>query len=100
MDGTDNWSRAAGRRLRADRWSLAKLWGIAGIALAAFGTAWLAYSYRQSGAAAPTTAAALPQVVVSRPLVREPVFVRVRLGRVEVPVSSRLERLSRRGGLE
>jgi membrane fusion protein, multidrug efflux system len=71
MGDSDNWSWAGEHGLRADRRSLGKLWAVAGIALAAFGTAWLAYSYRQSGAAAPTIAAALPQVVVSRPLVRE-----------------------------
>src|SRR5262245_12255754 len=71
MGDSDNWSRAGEHGLRADRRSLGKLWAVAGIALAAFGAAWLAYSYRQSGAAAPTIAAVLPQVVVSRPLVRE-----------------------------
>jgi RND family efflux transporter MFP subunit len=71
MGDPDNWSWTGEHDVRADRRSLGKLWAVAGIALAAFGTAWLAYSYRESGAAAPTVAAALPQVVVSRPLVRE-----------------------------
>src|SRR5262245_56363139 len=40
-------------------------------------TAWLTYSYRQGDAAASVTPAALPQVVVSKPLMRE---VESRLG--------------------
>jgi multidrug efflux pump subunit AcrA (membrane-fusion protein) len=39
-------------------------------AIAAVGLAWLAYSYRQSDAAIPTSPPPLPQVVVSKPLVR------------------------------
>jgi multidrug efflux system membrane fusion protein len=42
-----------------------------GTAIAAVAFAWLAYSYRQSDAAIPTSAASPPQVVVSKPLVRE-----------------------------
>jgi membrane fusion protein, multidrug efflux system len=42
-----------------------------GTAIAAVGFAWLAYSYRESDAASPTSPAPLPQVVVSKPLVRE-----------------------------
>src|SRR5215813_18479 len=71
MDGANDGSRAAEQGPRAGRRSLAKLWGVAGIAVAVFGIGWLAYSYRQSDAAAPAHAAALPQVVVSKPLVRE-----------------------------
>jgi membrane fusion protein, multidrug efflux system len=40
-------------------------------ALTVLAAAWLAYSYRQSDAAASAAPAAPPQVVVSRPLVRE-----------------------------
>jgi len=42
-----------------------------GIAIAALGFAWLAYSYRQIDAASPNSPAPLPHVVVSKPLVRE-----------------------------
>ena len=55
---------------RGGRRSQAKLWIAVGIAIAVVATAWLAYSYRQSDAAA-SAPAALPQVVVSKPLERE-----------------------------
>src|SRR5262245_40337559 len=55
---------------RGGRRSQAKLWVAVGIAIAVVATAWLAYSYRQSDAAA-SAPAALPQVVVSKPLERE-----------------------------
>jgi multidrug efflux system membrane fusion protein len=42
-----------------------------GMAVAVIATAWLAYSSRQSDAAAAAAPAALPQVVVSKPVVRE-----------------------------
>jgi RND family efflux transporter MFP subunit len=42
-----------------------------GLAAAVIATAWLAYSSRQSNAAVSAAPAALPQVVVSKPLVRE-----------------------------
>src|ERR1700739_714877 len=42
-----------------------------GLAIALGAAAWLAYSYRQSDAAASAAPAALPQVVVSKPLVRD-----------------------------
>jgi hypothetical protein len=54
---------------RGGRRSQAKLWVAVGIAVVA--TAWLAYSYRQSDAVA-SAPAALPQVVVSKPLERSP----------------------------
>src|SRR5262249_13031237 len=44
---------------------------IAALAIARVVAAWLAYSYRQSDAAASAGLAALPQVVVSKPLERE-----------------------------
>src|SRR5215831_16199169 len=44
---------------------------IAILAIAVVATAWLTYSHRQSDAAAPAAPAALPQVVVSKPLERE-----------------------------
>src|ERR1700751_553550 len=44
---------------------------IATLAIAGVVAAWLAYSYRQSDAAASAGPAALPQVVVSKPLARE-----------------------------
>jgi RND family efflux transporter MFP subunit len=62
-------SRAREEGLRAARRSPAKLWGAFGIAIAVVASAWLAYSYHQSGAA--VAPAALPQVVVSRPLEHE-----------------------------
>ena len=69
MNKTDNQSRAREEGLRAARRSPAKLWVAFGIAIAAVASAWLAYSYHQSDAAA-SPPAALPQVVVSKPLVR------------------------------
>jgi hypothetical protein len=71
VNEASNRSRAGEKGLRADRRSLAKLCKIAGITAAVVGTAWLAYSYRQTDAAALADPAALPQVVVSKPLVRE-----------------------------
>jgi membrane fusion protein, multidrug efflux system len=44
---------------------------IAALAIAGVTAVWLAYSYRQSDAAASAAPPALPQVVVSKPLVRE-----------------------------
>jgi len=55
--------------LRARRRAPAKPWVAFGIAIAAVASALLAYSYHQSDAA--VAPAALPQVVVSKPLVRE-----------------------------
>jgi RND family efflux transporter MFP subunit len=48
-----------------------RLWTIAGTAIAAVGLVWLAYSYREGDAATQAAPKALPQVVVSKPLVRE-----------------------------
>jgi membrane fusion protein, multidrug efflux system len=47
-----------------------KLWLAVVMAIAVGATAWLAYSYGESDAAAPAAPAALPQVVVSKPLMR------------------------------
>src|SRR5262249_30088626 len=47
-----------------------KLWVAVAIAIAIVATAWLTYSYRQSDAAASAAPAALPQVLVSKPLER------------------------------
>ncbi len=66
--GNRRWVGEQGSRGR--RRSQAKLWVAVGIAIAVVATAWLAYSYRQSDAAA-SAPAALPQVVVSKPLERE-----------------------------
>jgi membrane fusion protein, multidrug efflux system len=71
VNGASNRSTAGEQGLRADRRSLAKLCKIAGITAAVVGSAWLAYSYRQTDAAALADPAPLPQVVVSEPLVRE-----------------------------
>src|SRR5262245_1004919 len=76
MELLNNINETGNRRLageqasRAGRRSQAKLWVAVGIAIAVVATAWLAYSYRQSDAAA-SAPAALPQVVVSKPLERE-----------------------------
>ena len=59
------------QRSRVGRWSQARLWVAVGIAIAVVATAWLAYSYRRSDAAASAAPAALAQVVVSKPLERE-----------------------------
>src|SRR5258707_3415783 len=59
------------QRSRVGRRSQAKLWVTVGIAIAVVATAWLAYSYRRSDAAASAGPAAQPQVVVSKPLVGE-----------------------------
>jgi membrane fusion protein, multidrug efflux system len=67
--GNPSWAEQQG--LRAHRRSPVKLWVAVGIAVAVVATAWLAYSDRQSNAAVPPAPAALPQVVVSKPLVRE-----------------------------
>src|SRR5215813_12693913 len=75
MELLNNINETGNRRLageqasRAGRRSQAKLWVAVGIAIAVVATAWLTYSYRQSDAAA--APAALPQVVVSKPLERE-----------------------------
>src|SRR5262245_18728928 len=55
---------------RGGRGSQAKLWVAVGIAIAVVATAWVTYSYRQGDAAASVAPAALPQVVVSKPLER------------------------------
>src|SRR5262244_1176433 len=66
--GNRRWAGEQGSR--GGRRSQAKLWVAVGIAIAVVATAWLAYSYRRSDAAA-SAPAALPQVVVSKPLERE-----------------------------
>jgi RND family efflux transporter MFP subunit len=71
VNENDNQSWAGEEGLRAARRSPAKLWVAVGIAIAVVVSAWLAYSYHQSDAAASPAPAALPQVVVSKPLVRE-----------------------------
>jgi RND family efflux transporter MFP subunit len=49
----------------------AKRWTAAGATVAVLATAWLADSYRQSDAVASVAPPSLPQVVVSKPLMRE-----------------------------
>src|SRR5215831_1652861 len=71
INKTGNRRWAGEQASRAGRRSQAKLWVAVGIATAVVATAWLAYSYRQSDAAASAAPAALPQVVVSKPLERE-----------------------------
>ena len=70
INETSNRRWAGEQGSRGGRRSQAKLWVAVGIAIAVVATAWLAYSYRQSDAAA-FAPAALPQVVVSKPLERE-----------------------------
>jgi multidrug efflux system membrane fusion protein len=77
MNDADHQSPSRKQGSRRGRWSPAKLTAIAATAIAAFGAAGLAYSYRQGGTTAAASAATLPQVVVSRPLVRD---VESRLG--------------------
>lgn len=70
MNDASSRSDAGERVWRAARRPLAKLWVGTAIAIAAFGTAWLVHLYRDSGAVAHADSAA-PQVVASKPLVRE-----------------------------
>src|ERR1700746_3261221 len=55
-----------GRRIREQSW--AKLWVASGLAAIVFVGAWLKYSPKASGSSAGAPHAALPQVVVSKPL--------------------------------
>ena len=71
MKEARNWRAARQQGQRADRRLPARLWVVLGTAIAAVGLAWLAYSYRESDAAIQAAPKALPQVVVSKPLVRE-----------------------------
>ena len=71
MNEARNRSAARVQGQRTDRRSPARLWVAVGIAIAAVGLAWLAYSYRESDAATQANPKAPPQVVVSKPLVRE-----------------------------
>ena len=59
------------RTSRAGRRSPARRWLALGLVVAVATTAWLAYPYPQIDAAASAVPAPLPQVVVSKPLVRE-----------------------------
>ena len=71
MNEARNRSAAREQGQRNDRRSPARLWVAVGTAIAAVGLAWLAYSYRESDAATQANPKAPPQVVVSKPLVRE-----------------------------
>jgi len=64
-------SRAEEQDPPPDRRSGAKRWIAAGATVAVLAAAWLANSYRQSDAVASVAPASLPEVVVSKPLVRE-----------------------------
>jgi membrane fusion protein, multidrug efflux system len=66
-----NWRAAREQGQRTDRRLPARLWVVLGTVIAVVGFAWLAYSYRESDAATPTGPDPLPQVVVSKPLVRD-----------------------------
>jgi RND family efflux transporter MFP subunit len=71
VNDTGNPLSAGAQGLRAGRGSAVKLWGVVGIAIAVAAAAWLFFPYRQSDAAASAAPATLPQVTVSKPLVRE-----------------------------
>jgi membrane fusion protein, multidrug efflux system len=71
MNEATNWRAAREQGQRTDRRLPARLRVVLGTTIAAVGFAWLAYSYRESDAASPTSPAPLPQVVMSKPLVRE-----------------------------
>ena len=71
MNEATNWRAAREQGQRTDRRLPARLWVLLGTTIAAVGFAWLAYSYRESDAASPTSPAPLPQVVMSKPLVRK-----------------------------
>ncbi len=71
MNEATNWPVAREQGQRTDRRLPARLWVLLGIAVAAVSLAGLAYSYREGDAAIQTAPKALPQVVVSKPLVRE-----------------------------
>ena len=71
MNEATNWRAAKEQGQRTDRRLPARLWVVLGTTIAAVGFAWLAYSYRESDAAIQAAPKPLPQVVVSKPLVRE-----------------------------
>ena len=58
-------------RRRTGRRSLAKLWILSGIVIAAAGIAWVTYFIHQTDAAANTGSATLPEVIVGKPLLRD-----------------------------
>src|SRR6516225_10071245 len=66
-----NWAGVRTEGQRTDRRLPARLWVVVGTTIAAVGFAWLAYSYREGDAAIQAAPKPLPQVVVSKPLVRE-----------------------------
>src|SRR5690242_16143486 len=66
-----NWRAAGKQGQRTDRGLPARLWVVVGTAITAVSLAGLAYSYREGDAATQAVPKALPQVVVSKPLVRE-----------------------------
>src|SRR5215472_17239350 len=71
MNEPTNWRATREQGQQTDRRLPARLWVLLGTTIAAVGVAWLAYSYRESDAASPTSPAPLPQVTVSKPVVRE-----------------------------
>src|SRR5262249_21734846 len=71
VNEADNWPGVGTEAQHGGRRSPARLWIIAGTAVAAVGLACLAYSYREGDAAVQTASKVLPQVVVSKPLVHE-----------------------------
>src|SRR5215831_19134687 len=66
-----NWSGVRSEVQRSNRRSPARLLVVLGTTIAAVGFAWLAYSYRETDAAIQVAPKPIPQVVVSKPLVRE-----------------------------
>ena len=71
MNEATNWRAAREQGQRTDRRLPARLLVVLGTTIAAVGFAWLAYSYRESDAAIHVAPKPIPQVVVSKPLVRE-----------------------------
>ena len=66
---SDKWADSKKRRMSGR--TSAKLWVAAGLAGIAFVGAWLKYSPRASGSSAGAPPAALPQVMVSKPLAQD-----------------------------
>ena len=70
MNDSSDGPRAEERRRSEGRRSPAKRWIVAGLAIAALGTAWLAYSHHRNEAAASSGPRSLAKVVASRPVLR------------------------------
>src|SRR5260370_34547384 len=88
--------RAENKGRRISGRTLAKLWVAAGLAGIVFVGAWLKYSPGASGSSAGAAPAALPQVVVSKPLAQD---IDTRLGFLgQFAAVSQVELRAQRGG--